>query len=267
MDAEPKVPAPTGNPKPQAPPAAPRRQVPQAQPVPSNIPSRPHPANTEETWRQQRNTPKTAPTGQVHGKNDVETQDASKATKPTSGYHFTSIVQEMVDGDAIQRTILETMITLPLKEILGISPELQKRFAGLTKTRREYTSKPVEATMQDDLSPREHLGHQGIDKPSSERDPFTNSELLLSYDEDEDVDDILLRYSSAVKIHTNPLFAMTTGRFEGSIAGQQVVFMIDTGSELNLIADDLYRQTNLALDVAGSCWSLNRINGGADDCS
>jgi hypothetical protein len=46
--------------------------------------------------------------------------------KPAGGYHFTSTVQEMVDGDAIQRRILETIIMLPLKEILGISPELQK---------------------------------------------------------------------------------------------------------------------------------------------
>jgi hypothetical protein len=169
----------------------------------------------------------------------------------------------MVDSDAIQQKILETMITLPLKEILGISPELQKRFAGLTKTRREYTSKPVVATTLDDLTPNDPTEYEDEVQDES-KDPFTNSELLLTYDEDtEDVNDILLRYSSAVKIHTNPLFAMTTGRFEGKLGDRQVVFMVDTGSELNLISDELYRQTNLALDVDGARWSLKGINGGA----
>jgi hypothetical protein len=54
--------------------------------------------------------------------------------KTTGGYHFTSTVQDMVDSDVIQAKILETMITLPLKEIIGISSDLQKQFAGLTKT-------------------------------------------------------------------------------------------------------------------------------------
>ncbi|KAF8240325.1 hypothetical protein L208DRAFT_1233437 [Tricholoma matsutake] len=39
--------------------------------------------------------------------------------------------------------------------------------------------------------------------------------------------------------------------------------MIDTGSELNLISDDLYWQTNLALDINGVHWSLKGINGSA----
>ncbi|KAF8237356.1 hypothetical protein L208DRAFT_1247855 [Tricholoma matsutake] len=36
--------------------------------------------------------------------------------------------------------------------------------------------------------------------------------------------------------------------------------MIDTSAELNVISDDLYRQTNLALDVDGAHWSLKGIN-------
>ncbi|KAF8225297.1 hypothetical protein L208DRAFT_1306864, partial [Tricholoma matsutake] len=69
--------------------------------------------------------------------------------------------------------------------------------------------------------------------------------------------------SSAIKIHTSPLFAMTTGCFEGKIAGRPVIFMVDTGLELNLVSDELYRQTNLPLDVNGARWSLKGINGGA----
>lgn len=119
------------------------------------------------------------------------------------------------------------------------------------------------ATTLDDLAPTDSTRAED-DMQEENIDPFSNSELLLSYDEDtEDVNNVLLRYSSAVKIHTNPLFAMTTGRFKGKMADQHVIFMVDTGSELNLISDELYRQTNLALDVDGARWSLKGINGGA----
>jgi hypothetical protein len=78
-------------------------------------------------------------------------QDGTKPpAKATGGYHFTSMVQDMVNGDVVQTKILETMITLPLKEIIGISADLQKRFAGLTKTRREYTTKAVVAELMED---------------------------------------------------------------------------------------------------------------------
>lgn len=54
-----------------------------------------------------------------------------------------SMVQDMVNSDLIQDTILNTLITLPLKEVIGISADLQKWFANLTKTRCEYTLKAV----------------------------------------------------------------------------------------------------------------------------
>jgi hypothetical protein len=142
------------------------------------------------------------------------------------------------------------MITLPLKEILGISPELQKRFTGLTKTRREYTASPVTSTPSQDLS-------------MSQNSTLAYSKIFLSYDEEnENIDEILVRYSSTVKLHTNPLFAMTTGRFEGTLAGCPIVFMVDTGSELNLISHSLFQQTALALNMDGARWSLKGVNGG-----
>jgi hypothetical protein len=100
--------------------------------------------------------------------------------------------------------------------------DLQKRFANLTKTRREY------ATKTDTLQPlnkyydtetayiEEVYGDEGQE--------YTNEDKLVdatpaystvhlsyeSYRDDEDLDGVLLRYSSAVKVVTT---AMTTGRF------------------------------------------------------
>jgi hypothetical protein len=244
----------------------PRRQSPSStQPLPTSSqptqvdksPPFPRPpiVNTREGWDQRKTTNKDKAPVQA-----PEQRDVNKRSTP--GFHFTSTIQEMIDSDVIQQKILDTLITLPLKEILGVSPELQKRFSGLTKTRREYTSKPVIAASADDCQgPSPSISNVVLSDSSV--DVFAHSELLLSYHETEDVEDILIRYSSAIKIHTNPLFAMTTGRFEGTLAGHRVLFMVDTGSELNLISSELFHQTSLALDVDGARWSLKGINGGA----
>jgi hypothetical protein len=224
----------------------------------------PHPANMEEAWHQQKTIPKTTT---MQAPVEVDTQDPNKTgVKSTSSYHFMSSIQEMIDGDIVQQKNLDTLIMLPLKEILGISPDMQKRFSGLMKTQHEYTSKLVIATCNDDDSDDSKEIYSPEMRASNEAisNPFEHSELHVSFDKGtENVEEILIWYSSAVKIHTNPLFAKMTGHFEGTLAGHYISFMIDTGSELNLIADALFRQTNLTLDLDGAHWSLKGINGGA----
>ena len=176
----------------------------------------------------------------------------------------------MVDGDVVQNKILETLITLPLKEILGISTDLQKRFAHLTKTRREYTTKTVTAQPSDDYYYGTDAAYieeiQDLEYVSEEEchdSTLSYSTVHLSYRDDENLDDVLLRYSSAVKMVTTPLFAMTTGRFSGTIVGLDVTFMVDSGSELNLMSEDLHSRMGVAIDLDGTRWSLKGINGGA----
>jgi hypothetical protein len=62
----------------------------------------------------------------------------------------------------------------------------------------------------------------------------------MTYNAQEDVHEILERYRSAVSLQAAPLFAMVTRHFEGSMAGHNVVFMVDTGSELNLMSEGFY---------------------------
>jgi hypothetical protein len=195
---------------------------------------------------------------------DVEMHDASKNK---GGYHFTSTVQEMADGNAIQARILDTVITLPLREILGISADLQKRFANLTKTRREYSHKAA-TTAHSYLEDHECSSEGESDRESETNDQYQEtstdaSRLQFSYNANEDVHEILERYTSAVSLQAAPLFAMATGRFEGSMAGHNVIFMVDTGSELNLMSEEFYRRTALPLDHDGARWSLKGINGPA----
>jgi hypothetical protein len=237
----------------------------------------PHPSNTEEAWR----TRKTIPKDQPALREGIDMIEGTRPpAKSTGGYHFTSTVQDMVNGDAIQEKILETTITLSLKEVIGISADLQKRFAGLTKTRREYTTKAVIAQPMDDyygdeqpdeepayieeLEELEELeGATQTYEYGEETSGPSYSTIHLSYKEDEELDSVLLRYSSAVKMVSSPLFAMTTGRFNGTIAGQDVTFMVDSGSELNLLSEELHSRTGIAIDLDGARWSLKGINGGA----
>jgi hypothetical protein len=152
---------------------------------------------------------------QTAQKEDVDMQDGTRPPpKTTGGYHFTSTVQDMVNGDVVQTKILDTLITLPLKEVIGISADLQKRFAGLTKTRREYSSKTIEAEPMDDYYQIDaaFIENETEDVFSYEMEGESTTQeyvmVHLSYQEDEDLDSILLRYSSAIKVVMSPLFAI-----------------------------------------------------------
>ena len=57
------------------------------------------------------------------------------------------------------------------------------------------------------------------------------------------------------------MLAMTTGVFTAKFCGQSLKFMVDMGSELNLIPEHLLSISRLALDFAGSQWSLKGVNG------
>ena len=259
-------------PQPRSDPTPPQVRPPihKTSPEPTKVQPPLHPSNTEEGWRSR----KMAPKNDATPRDDVEMQDGMRPPpKTTGGYHFTSTIQDMVDGDVVQAKILKTLITLPLKEVIGISADLQKRFAGLTKTRREYSSKTVIAEPMDSYYETDTAYIEEVNEEREVNDydyedgqettAPAYSTVHLSYREDEDLDSVLLRYSSAVKLVTSPLFAMTTGRFGGTLAGQEVTFMVDSGSELNLMSEDLHGRTGIAIDLDGARWSLKGINGGA----
>jgi len=216
---------------------------------------------------------------------DIEMKEANTKAKSAPSYHFMSDIQEMYDLDKIVREkVNKTLVHLELGELLAISAFLQKLVSNMTKTHREYVSKPVVANVvkvleeakwvEEEISSSELTGGYDSDDedyyqslPAAES--FTNSTFVesrvgLEFDEStESKEDILICYASAVKIHLTlqPLFAMVTGHFRGKFSGLDVVFMIDTGSELNLMSQDFYDKTNLAIDLDGTHWSLKGING------
>ena len=238
---------------------------------------RPLATNTEEAFKNHRTAPSKA--------KDVEMKDANMKAKSTPSYHFTSDIQEMYNLDKIVREKVNKMIVhLELGELLAISAFLQKSVSNMTKTRQEYVSKPMvvnvvevleEADWEEEGDSSSGLigGYDSDDEEyycslptaeSSTNSGFIESRLGLEFDEStESKEEILIHYASAVKIHLTPqpLFAMVTGRFRGKFSGIDVVFMIDTGSELNLMSQEFYDRMNLLIDLDGMHWSLKGING------
>jgi len=191
-------------------------------------------------------------------------KDANTKAKPTPLYHFTLDIQETYDLDKIvQEKVNKTIVQLELGDLLAISAFLQKSVSNMTKTRQEYTSKPVVANIVEVLeetelpeeyvtssdlasgyeSDNEDYYHSLPEAESLTNSGFIESRIGLEFDEStESKEDIMIHYMSAVKIHITlqPLFAMVTGCFQGMFARLYIVFMIDTGYELNLMAQEFY---------------------------
>ncbi|KAI0074107.1 hypothetical protein K474DRAFT_1710112 [Panus rudis PR-1116 ss-1] len=185
---------------------------------------------------------------------DVDMKDA-KSKGPT--YRLTSDVQEAVDFDMVQGRVLDTQVTMSFKELLAMSPELQRRLTSMTKTRREYTTKAAEVSTI-------HYADELEYRTPEPRRAF----VTISADEEQDLDALLERYASAVTTTDslsggNRLFAMVTGRFMATVGGVKLACLIDTGSELNLVSSAAFDAMNLPLDGDGRRWTLRGISGEA----
>ena len=257
------------------PPNASRPSIAPVQATPQAFNLRPPKVNTEDAFKNRRAA---APKNK-----DVEMKEATSKAKSTPAYHFTSDIQEMYDLDKIVREkVNKTVVQLELGELLALSAFLQKSVSNLTKTRREYSTKPVVANMvealdeadwDEEITTELAGGYDSDDEEYFRSLPvadtsanlgYVESRIGLEFDEaTEDKEEIMIRYASAVKIHLTPqpLFAMITGRFKGKFAGLDVIFMVDTGSELNLMSQEFYNRTSLAIDLDGTRWSLKGING------
>jgi len=118
---------------------------------------------------------------------------------------------------------------LELGELLALSAFLQKSVSNMTKTRREYNTKPVMANIVEVLEEEDEYEEEyssvlagGYDEELSYSLPeevytdaaYVQSRIGLQFDEaTESKEEIMIHYASAVKIHPTPqlLFTMVTG--------------------------------------------------------
>ncbi|THU77126.1 hypothetical protein K435DRAFT_878238 [Dendrothele bispora CBS 962.96] len=175
---------------------------------------------------------------------DVNMKDGTKGNVPNGPtYHFTSDIQEQVDARAVFKTAMGAMVTLPLEQVIGVSPILQKMIAESTRTRREYVNKDgvgtskVTSVMEGQLMEVSN-GHESMGEIMPTR------ECMEASVEDEQM-----------------YYAMTCGLIDVKVNGVKLKALVDSGSELNLFSMDVPEDAKLPLDFAGTAWSLKGIHG------
>ncbi|OSX64611.1 hypothetical protein POSPLADRAFT_1053421 [Postia placenta MAD-698-R-SB12] len=134
-----------------------------------------------------------------------------------------------------------------------MAPELQKRFAALTRTRKEVMVQSIK------------LQEEEVVKSEEEEDKQDRSDELgtamVAYSTAEELYGLLERYAGAVAVGSRRYYAMACGVLEGKFGSEQVTFLINSGSELNLITRRVWEQSGVDMDSDGSRWSLKGING------
>lgn len=187
--------------------------------------------NTEQGWREREAEKKRVPKGDG---------DQMVRSRGKANIRFTSDVQDSVSPEQVQERILNTMISIPLKMILAVSPDLQKRMTALTKTRREVTASATAKDVDDDVEP---------------------GAAAVTVKDEKDLEEVISRYASAIAIGPRRFVAMACGLVQGKFGGEPVTFLIDSGSELNLIAKRVFAHSGVAMDEDGSRWTLRGIHG------
>jgi hypothetical protein len=210
-----------------------------------------NPINRQDGWKDSR------PSNSKIRDEDIVMRDAKK---PAFGdkYHITSEIQERADPKAVFESLLKTQVTLPLLEVVGLSPQLQKLFTDSTRSKREYANKAAERSVQfSDEVTEIHAEHAEL-IASSPRYAYADA----SY---EDISEFLVNYGSAVaRVPEGRYFAMSTGSLTIQIGDVELTAMIDSGSELNLASRSIPTRCGLAVDFEGMKWALKGIHGNAE---
>ncbi len=138
-----------------------------------------------------------------------EAKDDVKKGAPQ--YYFTSDIQEQVSADAVMKAIMNQTISLSLRDIIGISPILQKKFNEVTKTRREYTTKSGEYEL---YSPEVEYSLAQANSGG-----YSETRRTLYIPDADEFQSFMVRYSNAVQLRPTKMLAMTTGTFTAKLCG------------------------------------------------
>ncbi|OSC96480.1 hypothetical protein PYCCODRAFT_1331315, partial [Trametes coccinea BRFM310] len=232
----------------------PMQQALQNPPKITITPPTPHISNTEEGWRKaQKERQRT----RVEEVEDEETQGQTPSPRLKTGVksthiRFTSDLQDSVSMDALQDHLLDTKVTLTLREVLAMSPQLQKRLQNLVRTRREFDGKARVGESSYPSSLADCTAILPTDAPGAASVTFSPSE---------DLEELVIRYADAVVLGSSRLYAMASGLVDVVFGDQRATFLVDSGSELNLVSATLWEKTRLVIDKDGARWSLKGLGG------
>ena len=263
-------------------------------------PSAPLPINTEDGWLREQRSKRRATVEDAKDEDAPHTthsqrQHPTRIPPRNSSVKFTSDIQESVSFDDIQSQILGARVSLTLRELMAMAPSLQKRIANLVKTRREVDFKAVAINTATSLSPSKLTATDSepiaIASPASQGASFPSvtfatdrvlpddtirqlAELIADSPSDpnleasitfvqgqEELTDLLQRYAASIALGQPRKFAMVSGFVTFVFGDQKAVFLIDTGSELNLVNHSLWKRTGPTMDPDGARWNLRGIGG------
>ncbi|KAJ7301936.1 hypothetical protein DFH08DRAFT_723663 [Mycena albidolilacea] len=228
----------------QVPPPALKPSAPTVQTQPS-IPPPTHPINRADGWKYSRPSNSKS--------DDTVMRDAKKPSGDK--YIITSEIQERADAKAVFENVMNTQITLPLLEVVGLSPQLQKLFTEATRSKREYITKTAEYSSDvfENNLPVERLN----------ADSYPNR--VYTEASTDEIREFLVNYGSTIaKVPEGRYFAMSTGSLTLQIGDIELSAMLDTGSELNLASRSVPARCNLPVDFEGMKWALKGIHGGPE---
>ncbi|KAJ7104909.1 hypothetical protein C8R44DRAFT_639892 [Mycena epipterygia] len=230
----------------------------QAVPGPSKpnetpIPPPPNPINRPEGWKD------SLPSNSKPRGEDVVMRDANKKQeKSTPSYHFTSDIQDLADPKVLLQKIFDLNISVPLFQLIGASPQLQKLLGEATRVRRDYSTKTAEYSFHDS----DEFDADAYEVVNAAHTQVIENQRRVFVDNTDRLPDFLERYSNAVaRVPEKRFFAMTTGTMTVTIGGAEFSAMIDCGSELNLASRSVPTRASLAVDFEGMKWSLKGIHG------
>ncbi|KZT05481.1 uncharacterized protein LAESUDRAFT_760351 [Laetiporus sulphureus 93-53] len=221
-----------------------------------------HSSNTEEGWKE-RERKKAEEWRWGDGKDKYGDRSGAQ-------YRFTSQLQDSVSIDEVQARILDSEISLPIRAILGASPELQKRIASMTKTRREFSAKAGDSVLVSLTSPPESPDHQQVtgrasgsqlDVADADKGGDSSGVAYLTCADPTEAMQILHRFANAVSLGSKCFYAMASGIVQGKFGSEDITYLVDSGSELNLITSRVYDQAGVEIDSDGARWSLKGISG------
>ncbi len=87
-------------------------------------------------------------------------------------------------------------------------------------------------------------------------------EAYMTWNKDgEDMHEVLERYANAVALGREKNYAVPAGLITGVFGSEKVTFLVDSGSELNLITRRVWEQSEVPIDEDGKRWSLRGIGG------
>ncbi|KAJ7182565.1 hypothetical protein C8R43DRAFT_869195 [Mycena crocata] len=209
-----------------------------------------NPINREDGWKGSRPSSSKTP-------NDVVMRDVKKPAQ-TDKYHITSDIQERADAKRVFENVLNMQVSLPLLDLVGLSPQLQKLFTEATRSRREYDSKLAEYSVQFGSVETTYYNQDEPVQVSHTRRVYADASS-------DQLSDFFIRYGNAIaKVPESRYFAMSTGSITLHIGDVELSAMIDTGSELNLASRSVPTRCHVAVDFEGMKWALKGIHGGPE---